>query len=176
MSRHHGPDRRTVRFRTVIIFAIIAVLAVFAYFKIADREPAAPDQRGALAQCLTDKGVKMYGAYWCPHCQAQKKEFGAAFSKVTYVECAIPGDPRSQTQECKDANIQGYPTWVFPGDVRKSGEITLVSLAETAGCPYPGARIDATNAPATEAPAAPTMPAPSANAPAGPRVDVNAAP
>lgn len=172
MSRHHHADRRTVRFRTVIIFVIIAILGVFAYFRIADREAAGPDVRGELAQCLTDKGVKMYGAYWCPHCQAQKKDFGAAFKKVTYVECAIPGDPRAQTQECKDANIQGYPTWVFPDGSRQSGEITLVRLAERAGCAYPGAKIDA----AVPPPAAPAANAPATNAPVGPRVDANVAP
>ncbi|HSD12045.1 MAG TPA: hypothetical protein VLC10_00670 [Patescibacteria group bacterium] len=168
MARHHQPDRRTVRFRTVIIFVIIAILAVFAYFRIADRDTG-PDMRGDLAQCLTDKGVKMYGAYWCPHCQAQKKAFGAAFKKVNYVECAIPGDPRAQTQECKDAKIEGYPTWVFPDGTRRSGEITLVSLAEQAGCQYPGAKLDSASAPVP-------APAPAVNGPVGPRVDVNAAP
>ena len=29
----------------------------------------------------------MYGAYWCPHCQAQKKVFGESFQYVPYVEC-----------------------------------------------------------------------------------------
>ena len=23
----------------------------------------------AFAKCLSDNGIKMYGAYWCPHCQ-----------------------------------------------------------------------------------------------------------
>jgi len=28
-----------------------------------------------FAKCLTQKGAKMYGTFWCPHCQNQKKEF-----------------------------------------------------------------------------------------------------
>ncbi|MEY4744181.1 MAG: hypothetical protein RL272_126 [Candidatus Parcubacteria bacterium] len=176
MARHQRPDKRAVRLRTVVILVIVAVLAVFAYFRIADRETG-PDLRGDLAQCLTDKGVKMYGAYWCPHCQAQKKAFGAAFKKVTYVECAIPGDPRSQTQECKDAKIEGYPTWVFPDGTRQSGEVSMAGLAEKAGCPYPGAKIEPPSAaPSAAAAPAPAAPTPVVNAPVGPRIDAKAAP
>lgn len=122
-------------FRTAVIFAIIGTLGAFAYVRMTEKT-AGPDPRVALAECLTEKGVKMYGAYWCPHCQKQKKLFGKAFEKVTYVECAVPGDPRSQTQACKDADIQSYPTWVFPDDKRVTGEQSLTQLAERADCPY----------------------------------------
>ena len=135
MPHFHPHDKRTVRFRTAVIFAIIAVLGVFAYLRMGDSDTG-PDLRPAFAQWLTDKGVKFYGAYWCPHCQKQKKLFGRAFSNVTYVECAIPGDPRSQTQECKDANIEGYPTWTFADGSRVSGEMTLDGLSDKTGCPY----------------------------------------
>jgi|SRR5688572_10634363 len=134
-------DKRTVRFRTAIIFVIILVLGVFAYLRMSDRDEG-PDPRFDLAQCLTDKGAKFYGAYWCPHCAAQKKLFGKAMSKVTYVECAIPGDSNAQTKACKDAGITGYPTWVFADGSRANGEVSLVSLAERTKCPYPGAEIE----------------------------------
>jgi len=70
----------------------------------------------ALAKCLTDKGVKMYGAYWCPHCQNQKKAFGDSFQYINYIECA--DGQNGQTQICKDNGITGYPTWEFPGTAR----------------------------------------------------------
>ena len=143
MARYHRTDKRTVRFRTAIIFVIIAVLGVFAYLRMSDRDEG-PDPRLPLAQCLTEKGAKFYGAYWCPHCAAQKKLFGKAMSKVTYIECAIPGDSSAQTQPCKDAGISGYPTWVFANGTRASGEVSLVSLAERTGCPYPGAQTEET--------------------------------
>lgn len=46
----------------------------------------------SLAKCLSDKGVKMYGAFWCGHCQNQKAEFNGNLEKYNiYVEC----DPRA---------------------------------------------------------------------------------
>lgn len=147
-------DRNASKFRTIVIFVIIAVLAVFAYVRMADRDQG-PDLKTPLAECLTEKGVTFYGAYWCPHCTAQKKLFGRAMSKVTYVECAIPGDPRAQTQACKDANIEGYPTWVFPDGSRLSGEVSLQRLAEKSGCAYgTTSAAPADTSPAPEAPAA----------------------
>lgn len=95
-------------------------------------------QYNAFAQCLTDKGVKMYGAYWCPHCQDQKKLFGDSFSKVTYVECAIPGDSSGVTKACKDAGIDGYPTWVMPDNSRLTGLQALQTLSDQSGCPLNG--------------------------------------
>ena len=82
----------------------------------------------ALAECLANKKVTMYGAAWCPHCQAQKKEFGAAFEKVPYVEC--PDNP----QLCLDKKVTGYPTWIFPDGTRLEGEQDLSVLAQKAGC------------------------------------------
>ena len=44
--------------------------------------PATPEAK-ALAECLSEHGVIMYGAFWCPHCAAQKKVFGDAFTQVS---------------------------------------------------------------------------------------------
>lgn len=122
-------------FRTVILLVIVGCIGAFAAIKLQERS-IGPDPRNELAQCLTDKGAKMYGAYWCPHCQKQKKLFGKAFSKVTYVECAMPGQPNEQTPACKDAGISGYPTWTFENGDRLSGEQPLKDLAEKTGCAY----------------------------------------
>ncbi len=92
-----------------------------------------PGQHDKVAQCLTDNGTKMYGAYWCSHCQAQKKLFGNSFKYVTYIECAAPGG-QGQTQECADAKIEGYPTWEFGDKSRVSGEQSIEELAKKAGC------------------------------------------
>src|SRR5271154_1875582 len=59
----------------------------------------------AFARCLKDRGVKMYGAYWCPHCVEQKEKFEASFEYVPYVECGIKGDLHGVAQVCKDADI-----------------------------------------------------------------------
>ena len=93
--------------------------------------PATPEAK-ALAECLAAHGVTMYGAFWCPHCAAQKEVFGDAFAQVTYVECSNPD--RTQTQVCIEHKILGYPTWVFPDASRLEGEQTLAQLKEKSGC------------------------------------------
>jgi uncharacterized membrane protein len=65
----------------------------------------------ALAKHLTSVDAKMYGAFWCPHCQDQKTLFGKeAFDKVQYFECD-PKGPKAQPKACVDAKVESYPTW-----------------------------------------------------------------
>src|ERR1700756_4791741 len=45
-----------------------------------------------FARCISAKGAKMYGAFWCPHCEEQKEQFGSSFQYVNYVECGVKGD------------------------------------------------------------------------------------
>jgi glutaredoxin len=75
----------------------------------------------------------MYGAFWCPHCLRQKELFGNSFDKINYVECSLP-DKSDQTQVCKDAKIESYPTWEFADGSRATGERTLEELGNKAGC------------------------------------------
>lgn len=77
----------------------------------------------------------MYGAWWCPHCQAQKKLFGSSFDKITYVECSNPD--KSMNQVCQDAGVTGYPTWKFADGTIMSGEQTFVDLGARAECQTP---------------------------------------
>ncbi len=87
-----------------------------------------------LASCLSEKGVVMFGAFWCSHCQQQKKLFGDAWDKISYVECSLP-DGKSQTEVCKQAGIESYPTWEFaPGD-RVAGQLSLEALSAKTNCP-----------------------------------------
>jgi thiol-disulfide isomerase/thioredoxin len=53
-----------------------------------------PGKYDAFAQCISDSGAKFYGAYWCPHCQAQKLLFGKSVEKLPYVECALQGQEK----------------------------------------------------------------------------------
>jgi len=89
-----------------------------------------------FAQCLNDKGAVFYGAFWCPHCQSQKKLFGSAEKLLNYVECSTP-DGNAQVKQCLDKNITGYPTWEFADGSREGGEVALEKLAEKTGCVLP---------------------------------------
>lgn len=87
----------------------------------------------AIAQCLTEKGAKFYGAFWCPHCADQKESFGNAMTYVNYVEC----DPRGENANpdaCLEADIVSYPTWIFANGERLVGTRTPQELAQQAGC------------------------------------------
>lgn len=96
-----------------------------------------PDPRIAFAQCLSDSGAKFYGAFWCPHCQSQKRAFGSKATKsLPYIECST-ADGKGQTQACKDAGVQSYPTWEFADGTRSTGTKTFQELAEITGCTAP---------------------------------------
>jgi hypothetical protein len=86
-----------------------------------------------LAKCLTQKGVRMYGAYWCPHCQDQKAMFGDAFKFLKYFECD-PQGPESQTARCTEDKIESYPTWYFPASGYDPGIKELEKIASLSGC------------------------------------------
>jgi glutaredoxin len=98
-----------------------------------DTKPPQPSEYTALAKCLTSKGVIFYGAYWCPHCQDQKKMFGDAMQYVKYVECD-PKGPNAQPEECLNAKVEHYPTWFFPGQGSIEGARPLEELASKANC------------------------------------------
>ena len=90
-----------------------------------------------FAEFLTRKGVKMYSAFWCPHCYEQKQLFGKeAFSKITSIECD-PNGKNPNTQACIDAKIQSFPTWEIGGKL-DPGVKLLDQLAEKVG--YTGSK------------------------------------
>jgi len=98
---------------------------------------SAPSKYDDFAKCLNEKGVKMYGAFWCGHCKNQKEAFGSSFQYVNYQECTVGGNQNSFAQECKDADIKGYPTWKFPNGTIKEGEVSFADLAKLSGCTLP---------------------------------------
>ncbi len=112
-----------------IIVISIAIVSVVVWFL--SKESASDLKLQAFAKCLTEKGAVMYGAYWCPHCQNQKKLFGGAFSYVNYVECTK--DPK----KCEAAQVKGYPTWTFKNGQRIEGEASFAALSEKSSCPAP---------------------------------------
>jgi hypothetical protein len=112
----------------------VAVIAWGIYYFAFYRRSHSPLE--SFAQCLTTKGAKMYGAWWCPHCADQKEMFAESFHYVNYVECSPPGQ-RTQTDVCKQAEIKTYPTWQFADGSRVSGTQPLAELSKKTGCPLP---------------------------------------
>ncbi len=96
-----------------------------------DTENFSTDYIEKLAKFMSEKGMVMYGAYWCSHCQDQKKLFGNAFQYVDYVECD-PQGPSANEAECTARNVTGYPTWIY-NSTQYSGQKTLSQLAQIVG-------------------------------------------
>jgi hypothetical protein len=91
----------------------------------------------SFAKCLATKNAKMYGLYWCPHCADQKREFGASFHYVPYIECASQDDPHQLTPACKAAGLKLFPSWQFGADTPKEGVLSLQDLSQKTGCSLP---------------------------------------
>ena len=116
------------------LMVVIIILAIGFTWRLS----SSAGQYATFAQCLTEKGVKMYGAFWCSHCNNQKKLFGSSWASVEYIECSTP-DGAGQTSLCAAAGITGYPTWEFAGGKRVSGEMSLADLSAQSGCLLGGA-------------------------------------
>ncbi|PIT92150.1 MAG: hypothetical protein COU08_04030 [Candidatus Harrisonbacteria bacterium CG10_big_fil_rev_8_21_14_0_10_42_17] len=112
-----------------IVSGILVVVAgLLAYPRLA------PAQHDTFAECLEEKGATFYGAFWCPHCEEQKRIFGKSAAKLPYVECSTP-DRKGQLAVCNEAEIQSYPTWEFEDGSRKTGVLPLAQLSSITGCP-----------------------------------------
>ena len=90
-------------------------------------------QYDGFAQCLNSKGLKFYGTFWCPHCNNEKALFGSSMKYMNYIECS--NKDMTQTEVCKKAGIQSYPTWEFASGSRLTGEVPFEKLSEMTGCP-----------------------------------------
>lgn len=78
----------------------------------APAEEASTEEVNTFAKCLTDAGMTFYGAYWCPHCQAQKELFGESMQYINYVECDAGGE-NAQPEVCTEAGVEYYPSWAL---------------------------------------------------------------
>jgi hypothetical protein len=112
-----------------LIAGVIAVVIIAAYLMLTN----APGQNDAFAQCVGASGAKMYGAYWCPHCNDQKHMFGNSWRFIEYVECSLPDD-KGQTDACITAGIRSYPTWEFKDGTRSVGALSFEELAQKTNC------------------------------------------
>lgn len=129
-------DNNVKIFLGVIGILIVGIAATIVLRLGSGPESILPGKYDTFAQCLKDKGAVFYGAFWCPHCQAQKKMFGTSASLLPYVECSTL-DGSGQTQACIDKKVNSYPTWEFIDGSRLNGEIALTQLAEKTGCVIP---------------------------------------
>ena len=119
---------------------ILAIMSILVLVLVGCASSKVPQEKtDALANCLAEKGVKEYGAFWCPNCAQQKKLFGKSYeiimTKKVYVEC----DPRGENEQaelCLEKKVQKYPTWEFPSGEVIVGVLQFEELAQKAGCEW----------------------------------------
>ena len=114
----------------VVAFVVLIALMFFS------TKPVEGTDYTEFAQCVANSGAKMYGAWWCSHCNNQKHAFGDSWkileNKEVYVECST--QTKTQIQICIDEGIKGYPTWRFSDGTELSGELSFQSLSQKTGC------------------------------------------
>jgi len=132
------PSRGTVMYmkkKNTWIWIVVTLAIIGALIGFLVVEAKKPGKYDDFAQCIANSGAKFYGAWWCPHCQAQKALFGKSAKQLPYVECSTQDQKQNKT--CDDLGITGYPTWVFPDGSRATGEKTFAELGAKTNCPVP---------------------------------------
>ncbi|MBT4539308.1 vitamin K epoxide reductase family protein [Candidatus Woesearchaeota archaeon] len=121
-------------FKKWIVWIVIINLIPLIIFNVAGGEKK---DHSELAQCITDKGVNMYGSFRCGVCAKTRAMFGDSFEHINEIECHPQGE-NPQTELCLSKNIEGTPTWILePNGVeekRFTGFLSIEELAEFSGC------------------------------------------
>jgi hypothetical protein len=124
-------EKQRLKFKVLLGLLGLGIVSAFAFWVIVKRPGVSAGALDEFAQCLSQKGITMFGAYWCPHCQDEKRAFGNSFRFIRYVECT------AEPQRCLDAGINGYPTWMLDGGRKLEGKQGVNKLSRESGCPLP---------------------------------------
>ncbi|MDP3990533.1 MAG: vitamin K epoxide reductase family protein [archaeon] len=91
----------------------------------------------ALAQCINDNGVEMYGSFRCGVCAKSRAMFGDSFQYIKEIECHPQGE-NNQWALCQEVGIEGTPTWIKSENgvevKRQQGFMSIAELREFSGC------------------------------------------
>jgi hypothetical protein len=121
-SSKHGFSHQKILqpFNLLVVLLVLAAMVILFW-------PKAAVSQSSLGQCLTSKGVTMYGSDLCPNCQNQKKILGGDFKNVTYINCDFEKDL------CEKRGITVYPVWSMDNAIML-GTQSKEDLATFAGC------------------------------------------
>ncbi|MBI2107308.1 hypothetical protein HYT57_04975 [Candidatus Woesearchaeota archaeon] len=124
--------KRNFKKPITVIFIVLLLFGSVYYFYSEGKEPGAYD---SFVTCLSEKNVKFYGSFQCPHCQNQKKMFEKSAklldSTGVYIECGPLGQFNTQ---CTSLGVTSVPLWKI-GNESLSGLQQLTVLAEKSQCP-----------------------------------------
>jgi glutaredoxin len=131
VARQQAEMKTTKEVPAIVWVAMPVLIAgvIFSYFLF-----LSPSNLAAFAQCLTEKKAVFYGSNTCPHCAAQKRDFGRSFQYINYVECNNNG---ALAEACRLADVKAFPTWKFDGKDPTTGRQDLRNLAAKNSCTLP---------------------------------------
>ncbi len=123
-----------------IVSVVVIILIVIGLGVFMNKGSNKPGKYDAFVGALKEGGAQFYGAFWCPHCQAQEKELGMSRQKLEsiglYVECSNPD--QTPTQACLDKKVESYPTWMFRDGISVPSESDPVVCQPKSDTPTPG--------------------------------------
>ena len=105
---------------------VVAVIAAGAYFVNGRTGPL-----DSFAQCLTEKGVRIYGGQTCGYTHRQLLFFDSSVKYLDVVIC------EENLQECDSKGIRITPTWEINGKLIEEVQ-SLRQLSNLTGCQLPG--------------------------------------
>ncbi|HLC75176.1 MAG TPA: vitamin K epoxide reductase family protein [Candidatus Nanoarchaeia archaeon] len=115
-----------------IVFVGIINIIPFILFNVGGET----ENYDALAQCMTQKGVLMYGSFRCGICAKTRAMFGDSFQYIKEIECH-PQGKNPQTELCLEKKIEGTPTWMLVEngvEKRAVGFLSIDELRTFSGC------------------------------------------
>lgn len=123
-------EKRTQVFITFLfLIVLIAGLYIFTnWFSVITGYFTGESEQDKVAYCLNQQGAEFYFSVYCPDCEKQQSEFGAAFDKITKIDCG------NKKENCP--NIKEIPAWYIPKSEQKInyGLKTLNELSQLARC------------------------------------------
>lgn len=125
-------------FAVAVLFA--AALGLVTYYAHAKTVPSG--RYDTFAECVYEKGMRMYGAKTCSFCIKQRALFGDAVKYIKEIECD-PRYPNAETDRCIAKKIERTPTWIredASGNTLKRfdpGVLSLQTLSEETECRLP---------------------------------------
>ena len=132
--------KRKQSFPLIIMVVLSVLILVVAGVLLTKKKESIVDGKyDTFAQCLYDKGMRMYGSVTCSFCARQRAIFEGSFEHIKEIEC----DPRNadnEAERCIAKDITHTPTWILEdaegNDIERleAGVHSLEKLSEVAQC------------------------------------------
>ncbi len=132
------------RFKGAASAVVVAILLAGAtHLVFASSKPAVPSGTyDTFAQCMYERGMRMYGSVTCAFCARQREILGDSFEYIREIECD-PRNPGNVAELCIAKKIERTPTWILENEAGEDvhrfepGIQSLKALSEVSGCPLP---------------------------------------